>query len=593
MRKQLANKYLIFTVITFLTLGLVLPYGKTQASNLETACDDGHPSQGVHFSCHDAADSEVRNINFKTLTKQDGTISFDGSLGINSVTIKLNGSSGKYDIEIDVNESFPNDGKIAFMLANGSVAVNSKDVNDGGKIKLINLVSKPTMIGLTGNKEGIVCSTDLRKYNIDFSVVIDTSGSMKGNDSNNLRVSSTQGFFDSDGVIPKDRFNLVTFASYPETYMFFGNTTTKTLSTNSGYVDISKYIDTERNSNSISNTRAMKYFYVNNKYMIYDYYFRYYNNADSQTYYNLSTDYDEIKEDGGKLFVEDKNLFKQSIHNAGAASGGTNIGIGLRDAVNNLEAFNEGNEKVVILLTDGKHDTSFDERDMDNFALDQAIKAKQQGVVVYTIGLGSKSKLNEQLLSSISVETGGQYFHIDSSEQLNEVYRSISEITKCEIIGHDVEPPEIVEGIIVKDSCRLDDGKMRWTIENKSDKNHELDYDILPSMENNKFIIDTLSEINLITDSGGFMKISKNNKLIHAVNSKEVKCNPELGNDPIDLVCLPPITGNGEFKFPEANYNLNSNIYIEESIIGNSYYINTKRNNVDDSNIPQPKGILY
>ena len=98
--------------------------------------------------------------------------------------------------------------------------------------------------------------------------------------------------------------------------------------------------------------------------------------------------------------------------------GGTNISAGVSTANSVLINNNDPDRgRVMILLTDG--DGSW-----NPYYLQQA---KQGYITIYTIGLGSG--VNTGLLSTIASETGGQYYQVDSAEELPEAFRRISDDT--------------------------------------------------------------------------------------------------------------------------------------------------------------------
>ncbi|MBT2597925.1 VWA domain-containing protein [Arthrobacter sp. ISL-72] len=98
--------------------------------------------------------------------------------------------------------------------------------------------------------------------------------------------------------------------------------------------------------------------------------------------------------------------------------GGTNISAGVSTANSVLINNNDPDRgRVMILLTDG--DGSW-----NSYYLDQA---KQAYITIYTIGLGNA--VNTGLLSTIASETGGQYYQVDSAEELPEAFRRISNDT--------------------------------------------------------------------------------------------------------------------------------------------------------------------
>jgi Ca-activated chloride channel homolog len=126
---------------------------------------------------------------------------------------------------------------------------------------------------------------------------------------------------------------------------------------------------------------------------------------------------------------------------------GTGIGMGLATAVNRLKD-SKAKSKVIILLTDGVNNAGFIEPET------AADIAKQYGIKVYTIGLGTngmaespyalspngqilfqmaKVEIDEQLLKNIARKTEGKYFRATSNSKLAEIYGSINKLETTEI----------------------------------------------------------------------------------------------------------------------------------------------------------------
>jgi len=125
---------------------------------------------------------------------------------------------------------------------------------------------------------------------------------------------------------------------------------------------------------------------------------------------------------------------------------GTAIGSGLAASVDRLRS-SKSKSKVVILLTDGV--------DVGGSVPPDLAKqmAKQYGVKVYTIGIGSdkeiteevetpmgetvsqtrKLEFNEDLLKDIAQTTGAQYFQATDNEALQKIYNSINVLEKSKI----------------------------------------------------------------------------------------------------------------------------------------------------------------
>jgi Ca-activated chloride channel family protein len=125
---------------------------------------------------------------------------------------------------------------------------------------------------------------------------------------------------------------------------------------------------------------------------------------------------------------------------------GTAIGMGLALAALHLRP-GEAEEKVIVLLTDGKNNSG-------EVAPESAAQiASQLGMRVFTIGIGSKEPapieftdprtgeqyqgtfeegFDEQLLRTVAETTGGTYFYAGTSGTLDAVFQSIDSIATVE-----------------------------------------------------------------------------------------------------------------------------------------------------------------
>jgi len=124
----------------------------------------------------------------------------------------------------------------------------------------------------------------------------------------------------------------------------------------------------------------------------------------------------------------------------------TAIGDGLALGVDRLKNAT-AKSKVVVLLTDGDSNAGAIE------PLDAAQIAKELGIKVYTIGIGSNGvvpvprednfggtvlvpaqfKIDEQLLREIADITGGVYFNASDLQGLSDVYAKIDQLEKSEL----------------------------------------------------------------------------------------------------------------------------------------------------------------
>jgi Ca-activated chloride channel family protein len=129
----------------------------------------------------------------------------------------------------------------------------------------------------------------------------------------------------------------------------------------------------------------------------------------------------------------------------GMIDDGTAIGMGLATAVNRLKD-SEAKSKVVILLTDGSNN-------MGSIPpITAAEIAKQFGVRVYTVGIGTKGfapypvqtpmgiqyqrmpvDVDEVTLGKIANITGGKYFRATDNAALKNIYEQIDHLEKAKI----------------------------------------------------------------------------------------------------------------------------------------------------------------
>lgn len=105
---------------------------------------------------------------------------------------------------------------------------------------------------------------------------------------------------------------------------------------------------------------------------------------------------------------------KQALDSTRYASGSTDISAAVDAGLDLYAEPQIGRARVMILMTDGvsPYDTWLNDA------------ARDLGVVIYTIGLGSG--VNGALLQQIADSTGGRYLHLSSPEQLPDIYEELA-----------------------------------------------------------------------------------------------------------------------------------------------------------------------
>jgi len=140
-----------------------------------------------------------------------------------------------------------------------------------------------------------------------------------------------------------------------------------------------------------------------------------------------------------------QDLFMQA--RSGQITGGTAVGTGLATAINRLRD-SDAKSKVVILLTDGVNNAGTIQ------PIDAAQIARQFGIRVYTIGVGSRGKalspvaiypngsykydhvevqIDEDMLKQVAALTDGRYYRAVNERKLRDIYAEIDKLEKTRV----------------------------------------------------------------------------------------------------------------------------------------------------------------
>ena len=112
----------------------------------------------------------------------------------------------------------------------------------------------------------------------------------------------------------------------------------------------------------------------------------------------------------------------------GIAGESTAIGDALMQALRTL-SYGKAKSKAVILLTDGYHNAG------STSPKTAVAKAKEEGIRIYTIGVGKPSDYDAALLEVIAKESGGKRYAAASASQLKAVYKEIDQLEPSPIRG--------------------------------------------------------------------------------------------------------------------------------------------------------------
>ena len=149
--------------------------------------------------------------------------------------------------------------------------------------------------------------------------------------------------------------------------------------------------------------------------------------------------------------TSDKTIILQSIktveYDDSIIADGTGIGVGLATAINRIKD-SKAKSRIIILLTDGVNNSgTIDPRTAADIA-------KQYGIKVYTIGIGTNGQamfpvakdangklvfrkmpveIDESLMKEIAKATDAKYFRATSNKKLQAIYDEINKLETTEI----------------------------------------------------------------------------------------------------------------------------------------------------------------
>ena len=147
----------------------------------------------------------------------------------------------------------------------------------------------------------------------------------------------------------------------------------------------------------------------------------------------------------------DLDTLKQLLldSSTGLAGRHTAIGDAIGIAIKSMRE-DQASHKVLVLVTDGSNTAGFED------PLLAAAAARQQGMTIHTIGVGSDFEslsrvygeqniptgvvLNESLLRDIAEISGGRYFRATDSDALERIYRLLDELEPIEYQYHSYRP---------------------------------------------------------------------------------------------------------------------------------------------------------
>ncbi|PIS42929.1 MAG: hypothetical protein COT24_00835 [Candidatus Kerfeldbacteria bacterium CG08_land_8_20_14_0_20_40_16] len=123
----------------------------------------------------------------------------------------------------------------------------------------------------------------------------------------------------------------------------------------------------------------------------------------------------------------DYNQAKYAIDHLPQPASQTNIGDAINIATQQIQTYSTPDDvKAEILLTDGVANRPFPESAAEIYAINKAQEAKDQGIIIFTIGLGTA--VNQDFLRSQIASDPGYYFFAPNTSDLEDIYQQIANI---------------------------------------------------------------------------------------------------------------------------------------------------------------------
>jgi Mg-chelatase subunit ChlD len=152
-------------------------------------------------------------------------------------------------------------------------------------------------------------------------------------------------------------------------------------------------------------------------------------------------------------FTYDKDTAKAAVRRT-FTNGGTSIYNGIISALNQFEEQPRDAVKIMVVLTDGIDNSFYNYTPI----LD---RAKNNNVVIHTIGFGSGWDIDEVLLRNIAEFTGGHYYHSNNAAGLEVIFEQIA-IEDLQIDTDNDGIPDYFEKLINEGLLRDGNGRALW-----------------------------------------------------------------------------------------------------------------------------------
>lgn len=133
--------------------------------------------------------------------------------------------------------------------------------------------------------------------------------------------------------------------------------------------------------------------------------------GDYYLYYNMTQTHQGLTMNYNAVRAEVDEIVERGVR------GGTAVGRGLRTGIQALDHARPLATKTIVLMTDGRHNTS-------TSPVTVAYEAEAANIVVHTVTFSSGA--DQALMQQVAGITGGRHFHADTAADLGNVFREIA-----------------------------------------------------------------------------------------------------------------------------------------------------------------------
>jgi len=129
---------------------------------------------------------------------------------------------------------------------------------------------------------------------------------------------------------------------------------------------------------------------------------------------------------GGKYLTFEYDAFNSTVDETTSRCGTWgSAGLSKGNQLLHLKS-NQTREQVIIFLSDGNFRGPGTNEQADDLALERASVSKTQDVTIYTVGFGSETAVDDEVLEDMAQRTGGEYKFAENQEELNDIFLNIS-----------------------------------------------------------------------------------------------------------------------------------------------------------------------